>query len=318
MKVCVLDSKPELPLIDLLGGSSGLFSGEVPMIQFTNRSRSEYFLSPHDWWDIKKDSEYLRYLVSMSRKKRLLLFNRNDFPGRIESSNVVYLQNSIETGSSTKQIAIIPYNVLEPKSHRYRDYGPNPVISFMGYVPKITIGRVVRSIFPSLHIISRNSAVVRRLGLIRIQSSFENSQITSNSFYGGARSQIQGVVSEHRERYIQSMLSSDIVFCPRGDANGSQRLYETLACGRIPLVPDTRIYLPKNVDWNDFVAILIHPTMRKLSEVIQNFWACFDDSKYLFAQQLNLNTYESKLRYTSFMNTMFRAKASEFESNYVY
>lgn len=318
MKIGVLDSKEELPLIDLLGGHSGQFAGNLPIISFERKEKSEYFLSPHDWWDIKHDKEYLEYLIRMSNEKTVLLSNRNDFPGNIDSNNVIYLQNTIEIGGSTNRRLIVPYNVRKPFNLELRDFSTKPVVSFVGYLPRVTMGRILRSVCPTFHPISKNSAIVRALGLKQIKLNFQNAQLHTNKFYGGARSQIRGNLNEHRERFILSINSSDIVFCPRGDANGSQRFYETLASGRIPLIPDTKIRIPKNLQWNDFAAIKIRPTMFKVVTTIEQFWNQLDSHKYLKLQKLNREIFDKQLEYRHFMETMFKTKSDIFEAKYVY
>lgn len=57
------------------------------------------------------------------------------------------------------------------------------------------------------------------------------------------------------KRYMEECLSvCQMVLCPRGAGLGSQRLYETLACGRVPIIIADGYDLPFSwaVDWNSF------------------------------------------------------------------
>jgi hypothetical protein len=51
------------------------------------------------------------------------------------------------------------------------------------------------------------------------------------------------------------MKSSHFNICNRGTGNFSMRFYQTLSCGRIPILLNTDILLPfeNEIDWNDII-----------------------------------------------------------------
>lgn len=49
---------------------------------------------------------------------------------------------------------------------------------------------------------------------------------------------------EVRKAYVENLRACDLALCVRGDANASQRFYETLSAARIPLLLDTDCVLP--------------------------------------------------------------------------
>jgi len=51
-----------------------------------------------------------------------------------------------------------------------------------------------------------------------------------------------------RREFLDNMFESDYVLCIRGSENYSDRVYETLCCGRIPVVVDTDCVLPFHED----------------------------------------------------------------------
>ena len=53
------------------------------------------------------------------------------------------------------------------------------------------------------------------------------------------------------EEYVRNMVESDYALCLRGGGNFSYRLYESLCCGRIPVIVDTDLILPfpDRIDW---------------------------------------------------------------------
>ena len=55
--------------------------------------------------------------------------------------------------------------------------------------------------------------------------------------------------------FLDNMKSSHFNICNRGTGNFSMRFYQTLSCGRIPILLNTDILLPfeNEIDWNDII-----------------------------------------------------------------
>lgn len=59
--------------------------------------------------------------------------------------------------------------------------------------------------------------------------------------------------SENRDKkqyFVDSILNSKFVLCPRGLGLGSIRLFETMALGRVPVIISDRYVLPQGPDWS--------------------------------------------------------------------
>jgi hypothetical protein len=84
---------------------------------------------------------------------------------------------------------------------------------------------------------------VRRIGLYYIKRSGLNYQVIERDYYGGAASLITDP-KMFRAEYLESLVCSPYIFAPRGDANSSQRFFEALSIGRIPVVPKTSMVAP--------------------------------------------------------------------------
>ena len=60
----------------------------------------------------------------------------------------------------------------------------------------------------------------------------------------------------NRNEFLDIMRNNVYQLCCRGGGNFSHRFYETLACGRIPVVVDTDIPLPDiQEDWNNYIVM---------------------------------------------------------------
>tara|TARA_R110001592_G_scaffold119740_1_gene323152 strand:+ start:3858 stop:4766 length:909 start_codon:yes stop_codon:yes gene_type:complete len=126
-------------------------------------------------------------------------------------------------------------------------------------------------------------------------NNLETSFIIRNAFWGG---NIHGV--RLREEYKTNMQGSDLVLCCRGAGNFSYRLYETLSCGKIPIIVDTDITLPCDnvIDWNNFIIT----TPENIVSDIKQWWKNMDDKKYAEIQRYSRSVYEDYLNPAGFAN----------------
>ncbi len=76
-----------------------------------------------------------------------------------------------------------------------------------------------------------------------------------------------------RKEYTDNMLNSDYIICARGGGNFSYRLYETLMCGKIPILIDTDMVLPYDfiIDWSKFFPIIKPDQINNIVDIVLNF-----------------------------------------------
>ena len=111
------------------------------------------------------------------------------------------------------------------------------------------------------------------------------------------------------------MYESDFVFSPRGDANGSQRFYEALSAGRLPIVPSSCVKLPKifETPWSGFF-LTCKTLSGNLADVVLNFWADTNSEEYASLQITNARFFENTLNYRTYINNIMKAELSDLES----
>ena len=130
---------------------------------------------------------------------------------------------------------------------RYK--APRPVVGFCGLAP----GR--RGIRARLRAHDAHTSIrARALRLLRAHPAVDTNFVVRDRFLGGAI--VGGAIDTDtmrrvRSEYVQNIVDSDYVLCARGAGNFSYRLYETLSCGRIPILVDTDSVLPLDfaADW---------------------------------------------------------------------
>lgn len=59
-----------------------------------------------------------------------------------------------------------------------------------------------------------------------------------------------GGSDQEMKEYVNHLQRNTYIICPRGAENYSFRVYETLSRGRVPVIIDTDVVLPKEIDWD--------------------------------------------------------------------
>jgi len=311
MKLFLLDVDNRQPLLDLLSGKTQIFQGPLPnfrLFQSKSQSKATGFFVPHDskHWTQK----YLEYVTKVSMEKPVVYMNGSDTPTRHNIGNSFSLQHTIPIDFPITQNIVIPYNIQSLEFLPFRAYGI-PSVSFVGFAPRVSPKRVLKSfVLSPLHPLKSNGALIRKVGLQRL-SRVPNAFIKRRTYYGGAKSIIPSL-EIHREEFIHATNNSDFVFSPRGDANGSQRFFEALSCGRIPIVPQTNVFLPRVIDSDRKPFFLnIRTLSSNLAEKIEDFWESLNDLTYKEIQSHNRKLFASHLNYSTYMSNLLFADCFE-------
>ena len=96
--------------------------------------------------------------------------------------------------------------------------------------------------------------------------------------------------NQDKQRFIEHLQRMTYVICPRGSENFSFRAYEALMYGRIPVIIDTDMVLPKEIDW-DLVSIKVpYASIDKIYDVIRNDYYSHSAEAFAKRQQAALST----------------------------
>jgi len=69
--------------------------------------------------------------------------------------------------------------------------------------------------------------------------------------------------------YVNSLLSSKFVLCPRGKGSSSFRVFETMACGRVPVVISDSWCEPHGLAWNTFAIRIAEDNITNISSILE-------------------------------------------------
>jgi hypothetical protein len=98
-----------------------------------------------------------------------------------------------------------------------------------------------------------------------------------------------------RQQYFDNIKDSLFVLCIRGAGNFSYRLYETLSCGRIPIIINSDLKLPlENVlNWKEFSIIIEKEEIKFLDLIIEEFLENKDIEQLCIQNQIIWDKYLS-------------------------
>ena len=90
-----------------------------------------------------------------------------------------------------------------------------------------------------------------------------------------------------KKEYIHNISQGDYIFCARGGGNFSYRIYETMMCGRIPLLINTDCVLPYDflINWEKFFPIINENEIAKLPQKLLEFHNGFKNPDAFEEQQ---------------------------------
>ena len=91
--------------------------------------------------------------------------------------------------------------------------------------------------------------------------------------------------TQELDAYINHLDRNTYIVCPRGTENYSFRIYEALSRGRVPVIIDTDIVLPKEINW-DFLSIRVpYECLDNIYDFILRDYQMRTESEFLRRQQ---------------------------------
>ena len=74
-----------------------------------------------------------------------------------------------------------------------------------------------------------------------------------------------------KKTYIQEILNSNFVLCPRGYNTSSMRIYEVMSLGRVPIIISDQWIKPEGPDWKKFCIFVKENEVERLEEIIDKY-----------------------------------------------
>jgi len=236
-------------------------------ITFTSIEECDIVLYPK-----KFDKGIVHYLeISQKYNKIVYAFYNDDNSSPVQNfNNLKLFRTSLYKSKKKSNEHALPAwsQDLLKENLIYRKKLKDPIVSFCGY-----LSNPIRS--TALNILNRNPYIIKNF-------------IIRSAFWGG---------NPHnpniRKEYIDSVNNSDFVLCCRGAGNFSYRLYETMSCGRIPIIVDTDCAFPceDKIQWESIG--LIVKDIDNINELLNTFWQSLTEEEYIYRQAIIRQTYKN-------------------------
>lgn len=289
---------------------------------------ADYLLIPHHYGRIKSNEAYVAKLNYLSRKfgKKILVFPFQDNADPIHWSEAIIFRVSAYKTEMLENEFVLPY-IVEDFSQEYA-FSPKelplvPSVGFVGYAGFDSFYQAVRSgareVLLQAHslITRRHPLGVKRKGLYLRKEMMhlleQTDQIKTNfiirdRYSGHAGDLSKDEVKKVREEYVQNILESDITLSPRGEGNGSQRFYEVLSLGRVPLLLDTDNELPfeDKIPYERFVIRVPYHKRKEVGDYIKKFFAGMRNEEYKERQEEALFYFKKYLSLNGYYTYLFK------------
>jgi hypothetical protein len=206
---------------------------------------------------------------------------------------------------------------------KVRQKGERPVIGFCGYAaPKNLKAYVKTTLYRWRKVLPKQKGtmppyytpphytghVIRSLALAKLEKS---SLIETNFILrqqAGLLGKDSNEAKAYRDVYVENLVDSDYVLCCRGSGNHSNRLYETLCCGRIPVFIDTDCVLPLDFDvnWKDYCVYINEDEISQIDQKISEFHKNLSPLEFIEFQHKCRRLWEEKISPEGFFSNFYR------------
>jgi len=119
------------------------------------------------------------------------------------------------------------------------------------------------------------------------------------------------------QEFYRNILETAYTVCVRGYGNWSVRLYETLACGRIPVFIDTDCGLPfdDTIDWHHYCVWVPEHDASRAGDYVREFHSSITAADFRARQRecrILWETRLSRIGFLSHLHEYFRGSLAEF------
>jgi hypothetical protein len=216
--------------------------------------------------------------------KQTLVFLWHDFDEPVRRTGAIVFRTGFEGRRPGRNEYLYPC-WSEDFIERYRggalpirQWRERPVVSFCGRADRSPASIPARVVEHARGIKRRITSVrevypyrqlrARCMDTLARDDDLETRFVVSGGFWGRSLDSSRPVdVAEKikaRRNFVDNMVDSDYVLCPRGAGNFSIRFYETLCCGRVPILMDTEapLLFEDKINWDRYI-IRIRPAELK-------------------------------------------------------
>ena len=297
------------------------------LFEISPLEQADAALLPFDWLYVEAQPALLEFAQAMAQAAAeqgipLIVFYLDDATIGVELDNTLVFRTSAQRSIRRANEVVIPAWSEDFVEHycdgkvRLRSKSDRPVVGYCGYTavvkPKNALTNRLRL---QLGAVPGAARTLSKLGIelvkppgawlygsrIRSQALFilsKSCKIECNFLIRDALHHTEKLTLTQREQFVENMLGSDYILCTRGGGNFSYRLYETLSCGRIPVLINTDCEMPfeRWIDWKHYCVWVEEDDLPHLEQRIcefhdrltpQQFWELQIECRNLWLEWLS-------------------------------
>ncbi|MBD2072863.1 exostosin family protein [Phormidium sp. FACHB-592] len=286
------------------------------LFEMTSLEEADFAIMPDDWrtvvgevWYANVNHEakelYLQFAEKVQQAGKPLII----FFGSDRSDEAVCIENTYIFRHSYYRSRQQPKNFVWPSfcedlvehylngSLPIREKSNKPVIGFSGCIKSKSVTNQLKKLAYYGHMLLHH----QRLGFPPIQGHilrskllalFEHSPLVATNFDVYDRmvfltEKNMETRHKHRTEFVENIVNSDYVICPRGAGNYSNRLFETLCCGRIPILINTDCALPYDfaLDWKKYCVWVEESEVSQIAKKVSQFHQRLSPEEFIELQQ---------------------------------
>ncbi len=298
--------------------------------------QADFVAVPHEYFFAEKYAPaYLQsaYSAAHAAGKKVLLFDYTDFVDRTPKlpPHALFFRVSVYRHHKTEQEIVMPYFV-EDFGKVVRPHVSKPqkaVVGFCGLSRYKSQARALKAHAKwgafKLALILKGDALPgvhapavwwrRRAIQALTSSSAVETKIIERASYSLHRGSVSGDPEKIRADYRENMEASTLALSVRGDANASQRLYEALSCGRVPLFLDTDSVLPLEevAPYEKCIIRVLHDDAAALPERAAAWHAEHTNVSFLEAESAAQALFRKYLRLDRYFEIVFDRDSSPYK-----
>ncbi len=271
--------------------------------------QAQYIMIPYNILHIDNLNNYLNSIRDISKSKKIIAFIIGDSDIDIKIDNSIIFRMSCYGIKIRENEIIIPAYANDLSKYdaiKFRVKNEMPVISFCGWAG-------VQGFYSKIKYFIKNYLILKgpykqgiyfRRKAIKIlnKSKLVKTNFIIRDSYSANAKTIKIDPKIARKEYIDNIVNSDFVLCPKGDGNFSVRFYEVLSLGRIPILIDTDMILPlnKDIDYSKFILRINYKDIHNIDKIVSDFYNKITEDEWIKMQSIARQEFVNHLNIVSF------------------
>ena len=272
------------------------------LFKMTPLDDAQLAVLPFDWSYEADHPEAMSMAKQMAQtaaaqKIPLVVFYLNDTTDAVDLDDSRVFRTSVNRSTRQSNEVVIPAWSEDFVEHycdgqvQLRTKSSHPVIGYCGYQALVKPrSQLTNHLRLQLGAIPKLAQIASTVGInlvkhplpwlygsrLRSQALFilsRDSGVKCNFLIRDRLHHSEKLTLSQRQQFVENMLNSDYVLCARGGGNFSYRFYETLSCGRIPVLINTDCELPFEqwIDWKRYCVWVEEEDLPHLGTRIREF-----------------------------------------------